>query len=254
MISVNCKGVDIMFSSGLWAVLGISFIFLMTSLGSASVFLLPRGQSHGVQGIMMGFSAGVMTAAAVWSLLLPAIAQTETDGVFPAWLPAISGLMLGALFIALLELMQLRSGAGSRPLLFAAVTMHNIPEGMAVGLAFALAGSGESLASAVALAFGIGIQNFPEGAAVSLPLCGRGRRAAFARGVLSGAVEPAAAALAILAAARLYPLMPWLLSFSAGAMLYVSARELLKEAEGLVGSFSYMSGFALMMLLDVALG
>ena len=245
-----------MFSSGLWAVLGISFIFIMTSLGSASVFMLPEGRHYGVQGIMMGFSAGVMTAAAVWSLLLPAIAQTETDGVFPAWLPAISGLMLGALFIAWLELMQLRSGTGSRPLLFAAVTMHNIPEGMAVGLAFALAGSGESLASAVALAFGIGIQNFPEGAAVSLPFCSRGhsRSAAFFRGVLSGAVEPAAAALALLAASCIYPIMPWLLSFSAGAMLYVSARELLKEAHGLPGSFAYMSGFALMMLLDVALG
>lgn len=253
MISVNCKGVDIMISSGLWALLGISFIFFMTSLGAASVLLLPKGQHCGVQGIMMGFSAGVMTAAAVWSLLLPAIAQTETDGVFPAWLPALSGLMLGALFIAWLELMQLRTG-GKRPLLFAAVTMHNIPEGMAVGLAFALAGSGEGLASAVALAFGIGVQNFPEGAAVSLPLCSHGRRRAFARGVLSGAVEPAAAAFALLAASRLYPLMPWLLSFSAGAMLYVSARELLKEAEGLSGAFSYMSGFSLMMILDVALG
>ena len=245
-----------MFSCGLWAVLGISFIFAMTALGSAAVFLFPSGKGSGLQRVTMGFSAGVMTAAAVWSLLLPAISQTETDGVFPPWLPAAAGLLLGAFFISVLELMQRRGEGEQGSLLFAAVTLHNIPEGMAVGLAFALALRGEGLASALALAFGIGVQNFPEGAAVSLPLChrGMGRRRAFFRGILSGAVEPLAALSALLAAAYLYPLMPWLLSFSAGAMLYVSARELLQEAEGLPGSFAYMGGFAVMMLLDVALG
>lgn len=245
-----------MFSSGLWAVLGISFIFLMTSLGSATVFVFPERNRLGMQSVMMGFSGGVMTAAAVWSLLLPAISQTETDGVFPPWLPAVTGLMLGAMFIAALELLRHRAQGEPRPLLFAAVTLHNIPEGMAVGLAFALAGAGEALASALALAFGIGVQNFPEGAAVSLPLShsGMSRRKAFSRGILSGAVEPVFALLAMLAASRLYPVMPWLLGFSAGAMIYVSARELLREAEGLPGSFAYMAGFAIMMLLDVALG
>ena len=245
-----------MFTCGLWAVLGISFIFIMTSLGSAAVLIFPPGGSLALQRITMGFSAGIMTAAAVWSLLLPAIAQAEADAVFPAWLPAVSGLVLGALFVACLELIRRRGEGERRSLLFAAVTLHNIPEGMAVGLAFALALGGEAMAPALALAFGIGVQNFPEGAAVSLPLCqsGMSRRRACLQGILSGAVEPVFAFLALLAAAYLYPFMPWLLSFSAGAMLYVSARELLQEAEGLGGSFAYMGGFALMMLLDVALG
>ena len=256
MISVKCKGVDIMFSSGLWAVLGISFIFIMTALGSATVFLFPKREELKLQGIMMGFSGGVMTAAAVWSLLLPAIEQAERDGAFPPWLPAAVGIAFGAMFIAVLELLQCRSSGQQRSLLFAAVTLHNIPEGMAVGLAFALAAEGEGLASALALAFGIGVQNFPEGAAVSLPLChsGNSPAAAFGRGIASGSVEPLFAALAVLTAAYLYPLMPWLLGFSAGAMLYVSARELLPAADGLKGSFSYMLGFIIMMLLDVALG
>ena len=245
-----------MFYCGLWAVFGISFIFLMTTLGSAAVFLFPDGHSRSLQRITMGFSAGVMTAAAVWSLLLPAISQAQADALFPPWLPAVSGLMLGAFFVAGLELMQRRGEGKGGSLLFAAVTLHNIPEGMAVGLAFALAMRGEGLAPALALAFGIGIQNFPEGAAVSLPLSHSGMRrsAAFFKGILSGAVEPVSALFALLAAAYLYPLMPWLLSFSAGAMLYVSTRELLREAEGLGGSFAYMGGFSLMMLLDVALG
>jgi ZIP family zinc transporter len=245
-----------MFSCGLWAVLGIGFIFAMTSLGSAAVFLFPAGHSFALQRVTMGFSAGIMTAASVWSLLLPAIAQAEADLLVPPWMPAAFGLLLGAFFLAGLELIQRRGEGERRSLLFAAVTLHNIPEGMAVGLAFALALRGEGLSPALALAFGIGIQNLPEGAAVSLPLCQRGMRPvqAFWRGILSGAVEPLFAALAVLAAAYLYPLMPWLLSFSAGAMLYVSARELLREAEGLAGSFAYMGGFTIMMLLDVALG
>lgn len=253
MISEYCKGVDIMFSSGLWAVLGISFIFLMTTLGSAAVFLFPEHKS-GLKAVAMGFSGGVMTAAAVWSLLLPAIEQSTADAFSPCWLPAAVSLLLGALFISCLELLPgCVQGDG---LLFAAVTLHNIPEGMAVGLAFALAGEGESLAPALTLAFGIGVQNFPEGAAVSLPLCHGGlrRSRAFFRGVLSGAVEPLFAFLAIAAAPLLYPVMPWLLGFAAGAMLYVSARELLREGDGAASSFAYIGGFALMMLLDVALG
>lgn len=241
-----------MFTHGLWTAAGIFFIFLMTSLGSAAVFLLPEKNCTGTQGTMMGFSGGVMTAAAVWSLLLPAIAQAED---YPAWLPAAGGLLSGSAFIALLDLWREGHG-GQRSMLFAAVTLHNIPEGLAVGLAFSMASDGSGLASAIAMAFGIGVQNFPEGAAVSLPLRQSGMKsaAAFSRGFLSGAVEPMAALLALLLASKLGPFMPWLLSFAAGAMLHVSAGELLHEAKGLRGTFAYMLGFMLMMVLDVALG
>jgi len=245
-----------MFANGLWAAAGILFIFAMTSLGAAAVFLFPSRDPNRMQGAMMGFAGGVMTAAAVWSLLIPAIEQTVEAGSMPGWIPAALGLVFGAAFIALLDLWRRGRETEQKPLLFAAVTLHNIPEGMAVGLAFALASEGTGLASALALAFGIGVQNFPEGAAVSLPLrhCGMGRCRAFSRGVLSGAVEPVSAGIAMLIAARLYPAMPWLLSFSAGAMLYVSVHELLREARGIKGSFGYVFGFILMMALDVALG
>ena len=140
-------------------------------------------------------------------------------------------------------------------MLFTAITLHNIPEGMAVGLAFALATDGEGLAAAAALALGIGIQNFPEGAAVSLPLRSRGmgRGRAFLCGAASGAVEPVFGMLAVFTASLAHPLMPWLLSFSAGAMLYVTAHELCPEASGRAGALSFIGGFALMMTLDVAL-
>lgn len=245
-----------MFYSGLWAAAGILFIFMMTTLGSATVCFLPQRKSLVSQSLMMGFAGGVMTAAAVWSLLLPAMEQSAEDALCPVWLPAASGLLSGAVFIAALELWQSWAEQERKPLLFAAVTLHNIPEGMAVGLAFALAESGEGLASALALAFGIGVQNLPEGAAVALPLyhSGMGRSRAFLRGFLSGAVEPAAAGLAMLTALYLYSVMPWLLGFSAGAMLYVSAHELLRQAKGTVGTMGYVGGFILMMVLDVALG
>lgn len=241
-----------MFHYSLWAALGIFFIFFMTVLGSATVFLIPGHRRQGAQGLLMGFSAGVMSAAAVWSLLLPAMEQTEAEGMLPVWLPAAAGLLTGALFITALELWQ--RGDDGQSQLFAAVTLHNIPEGMAVGLAFAIAGGGDELFAALALAFGIGVQNFPEGAAVSLPMAQLGKGRAFMRGLVSGAVEPVFAMAALLMAGHIHPLMPWLLSFSAGAMLYVSARELLPEARGVAGGIGYMAGFALMMLLDVALG
>ncbi len=243
-----------MFTYSLEAAAGISFIFIMTTLGAAMVLFFKESRGGTMQRLMMGFAAGVMSAASVWSLLLPAMEQTGQDGVFPLWLPAVSGLFLGAAFIAGLELWQ-RARTGER-LLFTAVTLHNIPEGMAVGLAFSLASGGEGIASALALAFGIGVQNFPEGAAVSLPMhqAGMSRGRAFFRGFLSGAVEPFFALMAMAAAIFIYPAMPWLLSFSAGAMLYVSARELLPEAGGAQGSFAYIFGFAIMMWLDTALG
>lgn len=243
-----------MFSYGLMTGAGIGFVFVMTGLGAAAVFLFPQREEAGLQRVLMGFSAGVMSAASVWSLLLPAMEQTAADGRFPLWLPACAGLAAGAVFVSLIELWQ--RGRGEHPLLFAAVTLHNIPEGMAVGLAFALAQSGQSMLPALALAFGIGVQNFPEGAAVSLPLSqtGMGRGKAFIKGLLSGAVEPVFALLALISAAHIYFAMPWLLSFSAGAMLYVSARELLTRAESMGGAFGYIGGFSLMMLLDTALG
>ena len=201
-----------------------------------------------------------MTAASVWSLILPAIEQTAAEGRLPPFLPAAAGIVLGALLLALLdEFTRQRGGervTHSDFLLLSAITLHNIPEGMAVGLAFALAADGEGLAGAAALALGIGVQNFPEGAAVALPLyqSGQSKLRAFVTGVLSGAVEPLFGVLVVLAAARVHALMPWLLSFAAGAMLYVVAEELLPRAGSRRGTCGFLVGFLFMMVLDVALG
>ena len=242
-----------MSSSILWALAGTQFIFFMTALGASLVFFLcssaPRFQT-----VLPGFAGGVMTAASVWSLLLPAIGQAEADGRLPAWLPAAAGLILGALFLTAADALQ--GGAHGRDrMLFTAITLHNIPEGMAVGLAFALAADGEGLAAAAALALGIGIQNFPEGAAVSLPMRSRGmgRGRAFLCGAASGAVEPVFGMLAFFTASLAHPVMPWLLSFSAGAMLYVTAHELCPEAADRSGTLAFIGGFVLMMALDIAL-
>lgn len=240
--------------------LGTSFTFLMTALGAATVFFFARAVCERAQGALLGFAAGVMTAASVWSLILPAIEQTAAEGRLPPFLPAAAGIVLGALLLALLdEFTRQRGGervTHSDFLLLSAITLHNIPEGMAVGLAFALAADGEGLAGAAALALGIGVQNFPEGAAVALPVyqSGKSKRRAFWTGVLSGAVEPLFGALVVLAAAGIHALMPWLLSFAAGAMLYVVAEELLPRAGGRRGTCGFLVGFLLMMILDVALG
>ena len=242
-----------MSSSLLWALAGTQFIFLMTALGASLVFFL-RSPAPRLQTALPGFAGGVMTAASVWSLLLPAIEQTHAEGRLPAWLPAAAGLVLGALFLTAADALQ--GGAMGRDrMLFTAVTLHNIPEGMAVGLAFALAADGEGLAAALALALGIGVQNFPEGAAVSLPLQSRGmgRGKAFLCGMASGAVEPVFGMLAVFTAALAHPVMPWLLSFSAGAMLYVTAHELCHEAADRPGTLAFIGGFVLMMALDIAL-
>ena len=240
--------------------LGTSFTFLMTALGAATVFFFARAVCERAQGALLGFSAGVMTAASVWSLILPAIEQTAAEGRLPPFLPAAAGIVLGALLLALLdEFTRQRGGervTHSDFLLLSAITLHNIPEGMAVGLAFALAADGEGLAGAAALALGIGVQNFPEGAAVALPLyqSGQSKLRAFVTGVLSGAVEPLFGVLVVLAAARVHALMPWLLSFAAGAMLYVVAEELLPRAGSRRGTCGFLVGFLFMMVLDVALG
>jgi len=240
--------------------LGTSFTFLMTALGAATVFFFARAVCERAQGALLGFAAGVMTAASVWSLILPAIEQTAAEGRLPPFLPAAAGIVLGALLLALLdEFTRQRGGervTHSDFLLLSAITLHNIPEGMAVGLAFALAADGEGLAGAAALALGIGVQNFPEGAAVALPLyqSGQSKLRAFVTGVLSGAVEPLFGVLVVLAAARVHALMPWLLSFAAGAMLYVVAEELLPRAGSRRGTCGFFVGFLFMMVLDVALG
>ena len=241
------------------ALLGTSFTFLMTALGAATVFFFARKVCERAQGALLGFAAGVMMAASVWSLILPAIEQTEAEGRLPPFLPAAAGIVLGALTLFLLDELVRRRGGGevhSDFLLLSAITLHNIPEGMAVGLAFALAADGESLAGAFALALGIGVQNFPEGAAVALPLrqAGKKRGEAFLAGVLSGAVEPLFGVAAALAAVQVRPLMPWLLSFAAGAMLCVTAEELIPRAEGRDGTCAFLVGFLLMMALDVGLG
>ena len=247
-----------------WAALGTGFTFGMTTLGAALVFFLAGEPNPRFQRALLGFAAGVMTAASVWSLLLPAIDQAS-QGALPGWVPAAGGMLTGVAFLAALDalLPRLRRGRQAMTaswrqttLLMTAITLHNVPEGMAVGLAFALAAQGDGFAGAVALAMGIGIQNFPEGAAVALPLRQEGwsRPRAFAGGMLSGAVEPLFGVLVVLAAAGVAPLMPWLLSFAAGAMLYVVVEELVPQAHSRAGTCGFVVGFLIMMVLAVALG
>ena len=253
---------------------GVLLPFAGTALGSACVFLTRRGLGDRAQRVLTGFAAGVMVAASVWSLLIPAMDQAAGLGRW-AFLPAAGGFWLGVLFLLALDHLvphlhqrsQEAEGPKSRlrrvTMLTLAVTLHNIPEGMAVGAVFAglLAQDASlSLAGAAALSVGIAIQNFPEGAILSLPLRAEGmsKARAFWYGTLSGVVEPAAAALTILAASWAVPLLPCLLSFAAGAMLYVVVEELIPEmSQGKhsnAGVLAFAAGFTLMMALDVALG
>ena len=246
----------------------------MTALGSATVFLFRSRVNRQLHQLLLGFAAGVMIAASMWSLLIPAIEAAEEAGL-PGWFPAAGGSVLGVLFLVTMNtllphltpafLQAPRDGSGRRStLLVLAIAMHNIPEGMAVGVSFALAARSDPtlLPAAMALALGIGIQNFPEGAAISLPLrqAGMSRKKSFLIGAASGAVEPIAALFTVLAAGTVEPLMPWLLSFAAGAMLYVVVEELIPEAnlrhdhESCGGTCGVMAGFLIMMILDVALG
>ena len=234
------------------AAAGTGFCFLMTTLGAGTVFFLSSVSGGKWEKILLGFAAGVMTAASVWSLLLPALAQA-------GWFPVDLGLLAGGLVLAALDrwLVHLRKGrAGQNLLLLTAITLHNIPEGMAVGLAFALAAQHGGLAAAWALALGIGIQNFPEGAAVSLPLRqeGHSQWRAFRGGMLSGAVEPLFGVAVVFISGWAGGLMPWFLSFAAGAMFYVVVRELVPESRGDGGTWGFFAGFLVMMTLDTALG
>ena len=242
---------------------GTLFTFAMTALGAAAVFFFRERISARAGRLCLGFAGGVMSAAAVFSLLLPAAEQSAAMGGVP-WATAGAGFAMGAGAMVLLDLLAARRQARSDPdsrrrtMLMSAVTLHNIPEGMAVGLAFAMAArGGASLASAAAMALGIGIQNIPEGAAIALPLRrdGYSARRSFALGAMSGAVEPVFGLLAALTVSLSQPVMPWLMAFSAGAMMWVVFCEMLPE--GCVqrgGALAAAAGYVLMMTLDIALG
>ena len=253
---------------------GIMLPFLGTVVGASLVFFMKGTLKRGVQRAFSGFAAGVMVAASVWSLLLPAIEAAAPMG-FWAFVPAVVGFWLGVLFLLALDHLVphlnrshcesegLRSHLGKRTKMVLAVTLHNIPEGMAVGAAYAacLLGDGEPRTlGAFVLALGIAIQNLPEGAIISMPLRAEGvrRGRSFWDGVLSGAVEPLFAILTVLLSGLIVPLLPYFLSFAAGAMLYVVVEELIADAvsgdDGDTGTVFFALGFSLMMLLDVALG
>lgn len=253
---------------------GLLLPFLGTTLGAACVFFMKGQMKPLVQKMLLGFASGVMVAASVWSLLIPAMDMSEEMGKY-AFIPAAAGFLLGILFLLGMDraVPHLHMGAEcaegpkcslkKTTMLVLAVTLHNISEGMAVGVVFAgmLSQKTEiTVAGAFALSVGIAIQNFPEGAIISMPLKseGTGKGKAFLYGMLSGAVEPVAAVITILLAGFITPVLPYLLSFAAGAMLYVVVEELIPEAsEGEhsnIGTIGFAAGFVLMMILDVALG
>jgi len=255
-------------------IIGILIPFLGTTLGSACVFFMKKSLGDKVQRALAGFAAGVMVAASVWSLLIPSIEQSEAMGKL-SFLPAFAGFWGGILFLLALDHLiphlhvgseqaeGLSSNLSRTAMMVLAVTLHNIPEGMAVGVMYAgfLAENAQiTAASALALSIGIAIQNFPEGAIISMPLRAEGERRgrAFLGGILSGIVEPIGAVLTILAAQRIVPALPYLLSFAAGAMLYVVVEELIPEmSQGRhsnLGTVFFAAGFSIMMVLDVALG
>ena len=254
--------------------LGILIPFLGTTLGASCVFFMKRSLGDLVQRSLAGFAAGVMVAASIWSLLIPAIEQSEDMGKL-SFLPAFIGFWSGVLFLLLLDRLipHLHVGSnqaegpksrlGRTTMMVLAVTLHNIPEGMAVGVVYAgfLSGNTQiTAASALALSLGIAIQNFPEGAIISMPLRAEGEHKgrAFLGGMLSGVVEPIGAVLTIVAAQFIIPALPYLLSFAAGAMLYVVVEELIPEmSQGRhsnLGTVFFAVGFSVMMVLDVALG
>jgi ZIP family zinc transporter len=259
------------------ALLGTLFTWFVTALGAGLVFFFKRIERR-VLDAMLGFAAGVMIAASFWSLLAPAIEMAEEVSRIPAWVPAAAGFLLGGGFLWLVDKLlphlhnigqpsEATDGLASTwrrsILLILAITLHNIPEGLAVGVAFGAAAAGypaASVAGGIALALGIGIQNFPEGAAVSIPLRreGMSRVKSFWYGQLSGLVEPIAGVLGALAVIVMRPILPYALAFAAGAMIFVVVEELIPEAQQEkqydVGTIGAMLGFAVMMTLDVALG
>lgn len=251
---------------------GLLIPFLGTTLGSCCVFFMRKQLSTRIEKVLSGFAAGVMIAAAVWSLLIPSMEQAENLGRL-AFIPAVVGLSFGMMFLLLLDVItphmhadQTVEGPATTlkktTMMVLAVTLHNIPEGMAVGVVYAgwMTGNVEvSYASALALAIGIAIQNFPEGAIISMPLKGQGvsKKKSCLYGILSGIVEPLAGLVTVLISSLIVPILPYLLSFAAGAMIYVVVEELVPEMaageHSNVGTIAFMIGFCLMMTLDVAL-
>lgn len=255
-------------------VMGLLIPFLGTILGSSMVFLMKNKMNVKTEKILLGFASGVMIAASIWSLIIPAINMAEEQGKV-AWVPAAIGFLLGVVFLLVLDSIVphlhletekpegIKSKLKKTTMMLFAVTLHNIPEGISVGVTFAgaiMGNSGITIAGAIALACGIAIQNFPEGAIVSMPLKSEGlsKPRAFLYGTLSGIVEPIAAIITILLTNVLIPVLPYLLSFAAGAMIYVVVEELIPESQAgehsNIGTIGVAMGFVIMMILDVALG
>lgn len=254
--------------------LGLAIPFIGTTLGAAMVFLMKKEMNKKVEKILLGFASGVMIAASVWSLLIPSIEMAETQRKV-AWIPAAIGFLLGIVFLLVLDSIVphmhlesenpegIKSKLKKTTMMVFAVTLHNIPEGMAVGVTFAGAlaqNAGITMAGAFALAVGIAIQNFPEGAIISMPLKSEGvsKPRAFLYGTLSGIVEPIGALITIILTNAVVPILPYLLSFAAGAMIYVVVEELIPESQAgehsNIGTIGVAIGFTIMMILDVALG
>ena len=253
---------------------GLMIPFLGTTLGSAMVFFMKKEMHRGMEKFLLGFASGVMIAASVWSLLIPAIDMAQEQGQI-AWLPAPAGFLGGKAFLLVLDSLiphlhlestepeGVESSLKKTTMLVLAVTLHNIPEGMSVGVTFAgalIGDAGITMAGAFALAIGIAIQNFPEGAIISMPLRSEGvsRSRAFVYGALSGIVEPIGAFITILLAEQIVSALPIFLAFAAGAMIYVVVEELIPEAQAgehsNIGTVGVAFGFVIMMILDVALG
>ena len=254
--------------------LGTGITFAATVIGAATVFLFKKGVNPNFQRAFQGFAAGVMIAASIFSLIIPATEMAAEQGIIK-WIPAAGGFLFGGVFLLVLDNIiphlhiednrpeGMKASLKRTTMLVLAVTLHNIPEGMSVGLCFALAANGSStvtMMSAFALAIGIAIQNFPEGAAISLPLKeeGMSRGRAFICGALSGIVEPIGGLVTVLLTGAIAYFLPWLLSFAAGAMIFVVVEELIPEAHTEshtdVGTMGVMIGFLIMMILDIALG
>ena len=254
--------------------LGLLIPFLGTTLGAGMVFLMKNKINKKIEKLLLGFASGVMIAASVWSLLIPSIDMAKTQNIVE-WIPATIGFMLGIIFLLILDSIiphlhlhtdkpeGLKAKIEKTTMMVLAVTLHNIPEGMAVGVVFAGAlaqNTGITLAGALALAIGIAIQNFPEGAIISMPLKSEGmsKQKAFLYGTLSGIVEPIGAILTITLTNLVVPILPYFLSFAAGAMIYVVVEELIPESQNgehsNIGTIGVAIGFIIMMILDVALG
>ena len=255
-------------------ILGLTIPFIGTMLGSSMVFLMKKEINKKINKLLLGFASGVMIAASIWSLIIPSMDMSQEQGKI-AWLPAAIGFLLGMVFLLILDSIiphlhveankteGIKSKWKKATMLILAVTIHNIPEGMALGVVFAgflVGNTGITIAGAFALALGIAIQNFPEGAIISMPLKNEGisKKRAFLYGTLSGIVEPIGAIITILLTNAVVPILPYLLSFAAGAMIYVVVEELIPESQAgehsNIGTIGVAIGFTIMMILDVALG